>query len=319
MQIVAIGTTAADSAQSVVELARAHRGIFAAVGIHPNDAAEAAEADWPRSSTSPRRPGSSRSARPDWTDTGTGPRSASSKSGSTATWAWHTARPSGRDPLPRLHRDIIEQLRALGRPVRGVQHAFTGTWDDARAFLDLGLHLSFAGMVTFTNKTLDALRDVAARVPLDRILVETDSPYLSPHPFRGKTNEPARVAVTARRLAEIRGLPPEEFARITTDNARGLFRLPADRSSEGRERNRIEDSEFRIRNSLTGMDLNPFEIRNLKRGIRCVTNSEATPPTVAHGAADKSTRPSDFRSYTLEILEKSRILPSRRRCGLLLE
>ena len=63
-------------------------------------------------------------------------------------------------------------------------------------------------MLTYTNKSLDALRDVAARVPLDRILVETDSPYLSPHPFRGKTNEPARVAVTALRLAEIRRLDP---------------------------------------------------------------------------------------------------------------
>ena len=67
-------------------------------------------------------------------------------------------------------------------------------------------------MLTFTNKSLDPLRDAAARVPLDRILVETDSPYLSPHPFRGRTNEPARVALTARRLAEIRGLPLAELA-----------------------------------------------------------------------------------------------------------
>ena len=131
-------------------------------------------------------------------------------------------------------RDIIEQLRSLGRPVRGVLHSFTGTWDDAQAFLDLGLHLSFAGMLTFTNKSLDALRDVAARVPLDRLLVETDSPYLSPHPFRGKTNEPARVALTARRLAEIRGISPAELARITTANARRLFGLPDDSILGGR-------------------------------------------------------------------------------------
>ena len=125
-------------------------------------------------------------------------------------------------------RDIIEQLRRLNRPVRGVMHAFTGTWDEAQAYLELGLHLSFAGMVTFTNKSLDALRDVAARVPLDRLLVETDSPYLSPHPCRGQTNEPARVALTAARLAEIRGLSPADFAQITTTNARSLFRLPDD-------------------------------------------------------------------------------------------
>ena len=73
----------------------------------------------------------------------------------------------------------------------------SGAWDDAQAYLGLGLHLSFAGMATFTNKSLDPLRDVAARVPLDRILIETDSPYLSPHPHRGQTNEPAQVALIA--------------------------------------------------------------------------------------------------------------------------
>ena len=80
-------------------------------------------------------------------------------------------------------------------------HAFTGTWEEAQAYLELGLHLSFAGMVTFTNKGLDALRDVAARIPLDRLLVETDSPYLSPHPCAGKPTNPPRVAVTAARIA----------------------------------------------------------------------------------------------------------------------
>ena len=123
-------------------------------------------------------------------------------------------------------RDIIDQLTALRRPVRGVLHSFTGTWDEARALLDLGLDLSFAGMITFANKGLDALREVAARVPLDRLLVETDSPYLSPHPHRGRTNEPCRVAVTAARMAELRGIGLDELARATTANAQRLFRLP---------------------------------------------------------------------------------------------
>ena len=83
-------------------------------------------------------------------------------------------------------------------------------------------------MLTFTNRSLDALREVAARVPVDRILVETDSPYLSPHPHRGETNQPARVAITAARLAEVRGLATAELARATTANARRLFNLPAD-------------------------------------------------------------------------------------------
>jgi len=81
-------------------------------------------------------------------------------------------------------------------------------------------------MITFANKKLDALREVVARVPLDRLLVETDSPYLSPHPHRGRTNEPCRLAVTAARMAELRGIGLDELARATTANAQRLFRLP---------------------------------------------------------------------------------------------
>ena len=81
-------------------------------------------------------------------------------------------------------------------------------------------------MLTFANKALDPLREAAARIPIDRLLVETDSPYLSPHPHRGRDNEPARVAFTAARLAEIRGITFPELARTTTSNARRLFSLP---------------------------------------------------------------------------------------------
>src|SRR5262249_38609058 len=122
--------------------------------------------------------------------------------------------------------DIVGQLSRRGRPVRGVLHSFTGTWDDAQAFLDLGLDLSFAGMITFETRKLDPLREVAARVRLGRLLVETDSPYLSPHPYRGKTNEPARVALTVECIARLRGLEPVELARATAANARRLFALP---------------------------------------------------------------------------------------------
>ncbi len=226
VQVVAIGTTATDSA-AVLDLARRHRGLFAAVGIHPNDAAEASDADWPLVIELAGQPGVVAIG-----ETGLDRYWDRTPFPIQQEWFDRHLELAHRLDLPVVihcrdcQREMIEQLRGLGRPIRGVQHSFTGTWDDARAFLDLGLHLSFAGMLTYTNKSLDALRDVAARVPLDRILVETDSPYLSPHPFRGKTNEPARVALTARRLAEIRGLPPEELARITTENARSLFRLP---------------------------------------------------------------------------------------------
>lgn len=228
VQIVAIGTTAADSAD-VLELARAHRGIFAAVGIHPNEAAAATEADWAAVLDLATRPEVVAIG-----ETGLDRYRDKTPFPTQQEWFARHLELARRLEIPVVihgrdcSRDLIDQLRSLGRPVAGVQHSFTGTWDDARAFLDLGLHLSFAGMVTYTNKSLDALRDVAARVPLDRLLLETDSPYLSPHPFRGRTNEPARVAVTAGRLAEIRRLAPEELARITTENARRLFRLPDD-------------------------------------------------------------------------------------------
>lgn len=228
--MVAIGTTAADSAL-VVELSQSHRGIFAAVGFHPNEAAVATDADWDAVVELSARPGVVAIG-----ETGLDRYWDKTPFATQQEWFARHLDLAGRLDLPVVIHgrdcagDLIEQLRSLGRPVRGVQHSFTGTWDDAREFLDLGLHLSFAGMLTYTNKSLDALRDVAARVPLDRLLVETDSPYLSPHPHRGRTNEPARVAVTARRLAEIRDLAPEELAAITTENARRLFRLSDDRT-----------------------------------------------------------------------------------------
>jgi TatD DNase family protein len=228
VQIVAIGTTAVDSA-AVLKLTRAHRGIFAAVGIHPNNAAEALDGDWDRIVELADNPGVVALG-----ETGLDRYWDRTPFPVQQEWFGRHLELAHRLDLPVVihcrdcQRELIEQMKELGRPVRGVQHSFTGTWDDARAFLDLGLHLSFAGMLTYTNKSLDALRDVAARVPLDRILIETDSPYLSPHPFRGRTNEPARVALTAQRLAELRALSADEIARITTENARTLFRLPID-------------------------------------------------------------------------------------------
>ena len=102
-------------------------------------------------------------------------------------------------------------------------HSFTGTAETAAECVELGLYVSFAGMVTF--KKSDALRAVAATVPADRILIETDAPYLSPHPLRGKRNEPANVAHTAACLAAVRGEDAAAFAAQTLANARTLFRL----------------------------------------------------------------------------------------------
>jgi TatD DNase family protein len=122
-------------------------------------------------------------------------------------------------------QDVVDVLRraAATRTLRGVMHSFTGSEETARACLDLGLHLSFAGMVTFRRN--DALRAVARIVPDDRLLVETDAPYLAPQSRRGKRNEPAWVAETAACLAGVRGTTPEALAETTTRNARTLFRI----------------------------------------------------------------------------------------------
>lgn len=107
--------------------------------------------------------------------------------------------------------------------LRGVAHCFTGSMADAEAFLGLGFLLSFGGIVTFPNAK--RLRAVAARVPLESILIETDSPYLAPQSQRGRRNEPAYVAHVADALAEVRGITSEEAARVTSANAMGLFGL----------------------------------------------------------------------------------------------
>ncbi len=106
--------------------------------------------------------------------------------------------------------------------VGGVMHCFTETEAMARAALDLGFYISFSGIVTFKNA--QALKEVARRVPLERMLVETDSPYLAPVPHRGKTNEPAFVRHVAEEVARLRGIAFEEVAETTTANFFRLFR-----------------------------------------------------------------------------------------------
>ena len=115
---------------------------------------------------------------------------------------------------------ILEQEMRQG-PFRAVLHCFTGSRMLAETGLRLGLSVSFSGIVTF--KTSDALRTIAKDVPLERMLVETDAPFLAPTPYRGKRNEPAFVAETARVLADLKGLPAAEFAAATTSNVELLF------------------------------------------------------------------------------------------------
>jgi TatD DNase family protein len=119
--------------------------------------------------------------------------------------------------------DTLRILREEGADqVGGVMHCFTESWETARAALDLGFYISFSGIVTFRNA--DALRKVATRVPADRLLIETDAPYLAPVPFRGKTNEPAYVRHVAEQISRLRGVSLDEIATGTTDNFFRLFR-----------------------------------------------------------------------------------------------
>ena len=119
---------------------------------------------------------------------------------------------------------LVEE--AAGQGVSGIMHCFGEDWDTASRALDQGFHISFSGIVTFKNAP--ELREVAAKVPADRLLVETDSPYLAPEPRRGKTNQPAYVRYTAERVAEVRDMSLEDLAATTTANYRRLFGLPRD-------------------------------------------------------------------------------------------
>jgi TatD DNase family protein len=124
--------------------------------------------------------------------------------------------------------DLLRALKAFSARVPsgsipGVIHCFTGTRDFGRACLDLGFYISFSGILTFKNA--ENLRDCAREFPLERILVETDSPYLAPIPFRGKKCEPSMVRLTAMKLAEVKGVSFEEVARMTTANSRRFFRI----------------------------------------------------------------------------------------------
>lgn len=122
------------------------------------------------------------------------------------------------------YREACEIIKREGKgDLRGVIHCFTGDYDAAREFLDLGFYLSFTGIITFKNA--DALRDVARRLPLERILLETDSPYLAPVPHRGKRNEPSLVRCVAETLSQVKGLPLEEVAHTTTSNTQEMFAI----------------------------------------------------------------------------------------------
>jgi TatD DNase family protein len=223
-RIICVATSASDS-KACVEAARQFPQVRAAVGIHPNHGHEAGPNDWDevvalstdRAVVAIGETGLDRH----WDFT---PFAVQEDF-----FARHLAlsRQTGKPIVIHCREadaDVVGMLRAefdRHGPIRGVLHSFCSSWATAEAGLEMGLFLSFSGMLTY--KTADDVRAVAAKVPLDRLLVETDCPYLAPVPHRGKTNEPGFVAHTGARLAEVRGVDPQQLAAITTANARLLF------------------------------------------------------------------------------------------------
>jgi TatD DNase family protein len=222
-RMVTIGTTA-DTSRRAVEVAGQFAEVYAAVGIQPNYAAQAKAGDWEVIE--------SLVAQPKVVAVG--------ETGLDRYWDYapfdvqidyfqrHLAL-SQRLNLPfvvhcrEAETETVEQLRiAAGRgALRGVMHSFTGSLETARACLNLGLYISFAGMLTY--KKSQGLRDLVRELPLEKLLVETDAPYLAPQPVRGKRNEPSFVRMTANTLADLVGIPHDELARQTTANACRLF------------------------------------------------------------------------------------------------
>lgn len=228
-RVLTVGIDLATS-RAAVELAQEWPGVFAVVGIQPNHVAEARDGDFDeieRLAALPRVV-------------------AVGETGLDRYWdraPFALQQDYFRRHLAFAHRIgkpvvihcreaeadllvMLEEAFAERGPVRGVLHSFSGDLATAERGLELGLHVSFAGMVTY--KSAQNLRGVAARVPADRLLVETDSPYLAPVPRRGQRNEPGLVAHTAACLAEARGETLEGLARQTTANAAALFGLGAD-------------------------------------------------------------------------------------------
>ena len=213
-------------AQDAIDLAARDRTFFSATaGIHPHDAAGATEADFAALEEM--------CARPDVVAVGECgldfhyDRSPRPVQREVFVRQVRLAKKLGKPVVVHTREADPETAEVLGRelgPDSGVIHCFTSDWAAAQRYLALGLSISFSGVLTFRNA--EPVREAARRIPLDRLLVETDCPYLAPAPHRGKRNEPAWVAHTAARLAEVRGEAPAQIAQATTENARRVLRLP---------------------------------------------------------------------------------------------
>lgn len=226
-RIVVVGIDL-DTSRRAVELAQSYPALYAAVGVQPNSLGTFDPADWEQLIPLVHAPKVVALG-----ETGLDRYWNVAPIETQRAWFFRHLELADAVNLPVIihcrdaESDVVETLKELrnrcNRPVNGVMHSFTGGIETARACLELGLSISFAGMVTYKKNA--ALRAVAAEVPMDRLLIETDSPYLAPEPVRGRPNRPANLPHTGLCLAAVKGISVADFAAATTRNARSLFRL----------------------------------------------------------------------------------------------
>jgi len=223
-RVINVGIDLESSRQAVSMAGSGSPALSAAVGIHPHNAAKGTEPDYrelARMSRQPEVVALGEMGLDYYRDLS--PRKAQRRS-----FSRQLGLAQDLDLPIIVHnrdaaQDVYNLLKQDGQGLDGVLHCFSDDWSWADRFLDLGFYLSLAGPVTYVNAR-DA-REVAERVPLDRLLVETDCPYLAPHPHRGRRNEPAWVALVVAEIARIRDMSVSEVAELTFDNAERLFGL----------------------------------------------------------------------------------------------
>jgi TatD DNase family protein len=221
---VGTGDPHSDAFARTVQLAKEHENIYAAIGVHPHDARlydDAAEAKLNELMAQSSKVIA-------WGEIGLDYHYDNSPREMQREVFRRQLRAANARGLPvvihtrEADADTIEILQE-GQPLAGIMHCFSGSLELARGAMELGFYISFSGNITF--KKAEDLRAIAAEIPLERILVETDCPYLTPVPFRGKRNEPARVVDVARGLAKVRGMSLEEIGQVTSANFAALFGL----------------------------------------------------------------------------------------------
>ncbi len=214
-----------ETIRSTLELADKHADVYAVIGWHPQDAKDMESGDL------------------DWIEELAVSNPKVVAIGETGLdYYWDT---SPKEVQQRVFREQIRLARKLSMPlvihnrdahhdvvsilkeeraadVGGIMHCFSGSWETAKQCLDLGFYISFGGPITYKNAKQP--KEVLAKVPLDKLLLETDAPYLTPHPLRGKRNETAYVRLVAEEAASIKGLSVEEIAAITTENAFAIYK-----------------------------------------------------------------------------------------------